>query len=143
MNAAGRVLGLDLGQVRIGLALSDALGLTAQPLGSLRRVGLRADLASLAKLVAEHEVARVVVGLPLLMSGSVGAAATSAQAFAERLRGRLPGIDVKMWDERLTTVEAERLLVDADVRRSKRKLVRDTLAAVLILQNYLDAGAPR
>jgi putative Holliday junction resolvase len=143
LTESGRILGLDLGQVRIGLALSDALRLTAQPLGSLRRDGLRSDLGRLGGLVAEHGVVRIVVGLPLLLSGTRGAAAASALAFAEKLRGHLPAVEVDMWDERLTTAEAERMLIDADVRRSKRKLVRDTLAAVLILQNYLDATAVR
>ena len=130
---------MDLGQVRIGLALSDGLAISANPLPSLRSVGPRADVEKLIGLIREHEVVRVVVGLPLLMSGEEGLAAAAARRFVERLQRGERGVEVELWDERLTTVQAERLLISADVNRKKRKQVIDGLAAVIILQNYLDA----
>ena len=141
MSRSGtRVLALDLGAATIGLALSDPLGITAQPIEPLRCVGPRKDINRLAEIIEEREVGKVVIGLPLLLSGDEGTAAQQSREFADRLSRRLPGLDVEFWDERLTTVEAERLLVSADVRRKKRKRVVDTLAAVLILQGYLDAN---
>ena len=135
----GRILGIDLGAVRVGLALSDPLGITAQPLQSMHRVGPRKDLDFLAKIVRENDVKRVVVGLPLMLSGEEGRSATVAREFAGRLQARLKGLPVELWDERLTTVEAERTLVSADVSRRKRKNVVDAMAAVLILQSYMEA----
>jgi putative Holliday junction resolvase len=129
---------LDLGDVRIGLAISDELGLTAQPAGVYTRRSARADLDALATLVAERDIRAIVVGLPLLLSGEPGARAQAAQAFAEHLRGRLPDMPVELWDERLTTAEAQRTLIAADVSRRRRREVVDSMAAVLILQGYLD-----
>ena len=141
----GRLLGVDLGAVRIGLALSDALGFMANPLESLICSGAHEDVKSLTRLIAEREVTRVVIGLPLLMSGEEGAGAAAARRFADRLRKRIRAggedVVVDMWDERLTTVEAERTLISANVSRRKRRQVVDGLAAVLILQNFLDARA--
>jgi putative Holliday junction resolvase len=134
-----RVLALDLGEVNIGLALSDPLRITAQPLETLRRVGPKKDMHRLAQLIEEREVGTIVVGLPLLLSGEDGDAARGAREFAEKLTRRFPKLVIDLWDERLTTVEAERTLIAADVRRSKRKKVIDTVAAVLILQGYLEA----
>jgi putative Holliday junction resolvase len=140
-SSEGRVLAIDLGQVRLGLALSDPLGITAQPLGTVERSGSpRADLARVAALVAERHVTTVVVGLPLHLSGEEGVQAAHAREFAARLAARLArDVEVRLWDERLTTVEAERMLIAADVRRSRRKRIVDTIAAVLILQSFLDA----
>jgi putative Holliday junction resolvase len=135
----GRVLAIDLGDVRVGLALSDPLGLTAQPYETLERRGLRSDLARIVEHVRRHDVCRVIVGLPLLMSGEEGSRATGAREFAAKLAASLGSIPVEMWDERLTTVQAERALVTGDVSRRKRREVVDRLAAVLILQNWLDA----
>lgn len=135
----GRVLALDLGEVRIGLAVSDPLGITANPLEPLMCAGVRKDLDRLADLVREHEVVTVVVGLPLLLSGEEGQGATAARRFAARLRERLGDVDVVLWDERLTTVQAERTLISANVKRRKRRQVVDGFAAVLILENYLDS----
>lgn len=134
-----RVLALDLGQARIGLALSDPLGLTAQPLESLSRSNERRDLDRLQSIVQEFEVGRVVVGLPLLLSGAEGSGAVGARRFAERLRQRLAAVEVDLWDERLTTVQAERTLASGQVKAKRRRQVVDALAAVLILQSYLDA----
>ena len=140
---AGRVLALDLGEVRIGLALSDPLGITAQPLGYLKRVGPKKDLAAIADLVREHGVETVVVGLPRLLSGVEGEKAVEAREVAGRLERRLGGVRVVLWDERLTTVEAERTLVAGNVRRRRRRERVDSLAAALILQGYLEARSAR
>jgi len=136
---SGRVLALDLGEVRIGLALSDPLGVVAHPLETLASDGARRDLERVERLIRDREVVRVVVGLPLHMSGDEGSGAAAARRFAARLRGRVPGVEVVLWDERLTTVQAERAMRAANVRRGKRREVIDGLAAVLILQNYLDS----
>jgi putative Holliday junction resolvase len=141
MAAPGRTLGIDLGDVRIGLALSDLLGVTAQPAGVLVRKNAKADLAALVQLVETHDAVRVVIGLPLLLSGEAGTRARDAEAFATALRAMLPGVAVDLWDERLTTKEAERTLIAADVSRKARRRVVDSLAAVLILQNYMDRHA--
>ena len=137
MGSVERCLGMDLGTKRIGLALSDPLGWTAAPIPALSRVGWKKDLAALRRLVETHAVLRIVVGLPLRMDGEPGEQARQAQEFAARLRGEL-GVPVETWDERLTTVQAERMLIDADVRRERRRQVIDSLAASFILQGYLD-----
>ena len=135
----GRVLALDLGDVRIGLALSDELGITAQPAGCLARSGGRSDLKAIRVLVEEHGVSRIVVGLPLLLSGEEGTRAQGARETADRLRRTLPGIAVELWDERLTTAEAERVMIADGVRRKRRRETIDAMAAVLILQSWLGA----
>jgi putative Holliday junction resolvase len=142
-DPSGRVLALDLGEVRIGLALSDPLGIVAHPLETLHSDGARRDLARIERLIRDQRVVRVVVGLPLHLSGDEGAGASAARRFAARLRGRVPGVEVLLWDERLTTVQAERTMRAANVRRDKRREVIDGLAAVLILQNYLDSRPAR
>jgi len=136
----GRALGLDLGEARIGLALSDPLGVTAQPLETLERSGSRRDLERIAGLVRDRGVSTVVVGLPLRLSGEEGPAATAARAFARRLAARLEGVAVRLWDERLTTALAERTMISGRARRAKRRKRVDTVAAALILQSWLDAG---
>ena len=138
IEGPGRALAVDLGTVRVGLALSDPLGITAQPKGFLLRRTIRKDLGALLDLIKEHEVATVVVGHPLLMSGASGEKATEAQEFAERLRAQ--GVcSVVLWDERLTTVQAQRALLEGNVSRKNRKLVVDAAAAALMLQSWLDA----
>lgn len=134
-----RILGLDLGEVRIGLALSDPLRITAQPAGHVKRAHSRRDLEAVARLVREHAVQRVIVGLPLLLSGQAGSRAEDAQQFARELGAELPHVPVELWDERLTTKQAERVLIDGNARRKRRREVVDALAAVLILQSYMDA----
>ena len=133
-----RILALDLGERRIGIAVSDALGITAQGLPTLTREGRRQVLEHLRGLIEEHHVGMVVVGLPLHMDGRAGSAAAGARAFSEMLQSDL-GIQVGLWDERLTTVEVERIMAAAGVRARKRKQHRDRLAAVVILQSWLDA----
>ncbi len=134
----GRTLALDLGTVRIGLALSDPLGITGQPMGFLLRRALRDDLVVLIEIITKNDVATVVVGHPLLMSGIAGEKAQDAEAFAERLRAE--GVcSVVLWDERLTTVQAQRALIEGNVSRRNRKKVVDAAAAALMLQSWLDA----
>lgn len=133
-----RWMGLDYGDRRIGVALSDELGWTAQGYGVVERRKPEDDLERLRQIAAEHQVTEVVVGLPKNMNGSIGPRGELCMAFAEELRGILK-LPVHMWDERLTTVAAERTLVSADVSRKKRKSVIDKMAAALILQGYMDA----
>jgi putative Holliday junction resolvase len=140
----GRVLGVDFGRRRIGLALSDALQITARPLGPVD--GSEADRAAeeIGALARENEVVEIVVGLPYNMDGSEGASAHAARDFAERI-ARAAKLPVTTWDERLTSRQAERLLRDADLSARKRKKRIDSLAAQIMLQALLDsrnAGNP-
>ncbi len=135
-----RILGLDLGSKRIGMALSDELLLTAGPFGVLRRKNMESDLLELGRVVEEQDVGEIVVGLPLHMHGDAGIQAKKAEDFAEVLRDRF-GLPVHMWDERLSTVAVERVLIDADVSRKKRKKVIDSMAAAYFLQSFLDLRA--
>ena len=133
------MMGLDYGERRIGVALSDPLGLTAQPLATVERTGsLDADLATLAALAREHAVERIVLGLPLALDGARGERARTVEGFARRLE-RVSGLPVESWDERLTSVQAERALLEADLSRRRRRQLIDRAAAVLILQSWLDA----
>lgn len=132
-----RVLALDVGEKRIGLAVSDPLGITAQGLGVLKRQGREADLARLLKVAREYRVTEIVVGLPRHMDGRPGELAPKIWDLAQTLAAAL-GVALIPWDERLTTKEAERLLLYADVSRRRRRGVIDKMAAVLILQGYLD-----
>jgi putative Holliday junction resolvase len=131
------VLGLDLGDARIGVAISDDDRRMAVPLGTIH-TGAPADLKAVAKLVDEHSATAVVVGLPLSMSGARGSAAAKADAFADALRSIL-AVPVELQDERLSTVEAERGLRDAGVTGRERRNVVDRTAATVILQAWLDA----
>ena len=132
-----RLMGLDVGRKRIGISLSDQLGLTAQPHGTLERKGLRRDLQEIVNLVKEYEVSEIVVGMPVNMSGTLGPQARWVAAFIRELQ-EVVAVPVSSWDERLTTVAAQRLLTEADMTRTKRKKNVDKLAAALILQSYLD-----
>ena len=133
-----RYLGLDVGNRRIGVAVSDELGLTAQPVLTLeRRRNPREDLRSLARLSRRFGVAGIVVGKPLLLSGEPGSQAAKAQALAAEL-GELTGLPIHMWDERLTTREAHRILYEAGHARQQHRRVVDQVAAALILQSFLD-----
>jgi putative holliday junction resolvase len=133
-----RVLGIDLGSRRIGVAVSDGLGLTAQPRATLPRHGGMRDMESIAKAVKEADADRIVVGLPLDPEGKEGLAATRARAFADKLRMTLQ-LPVELCDESFSTVEAEEVLIAADVSRARRRQVVDKLAAAVILQRWLDA----
>lgn len=134
----GRILALDVGRRRIGLALSDPLGITAQGLDTLQRINLRTDLDALAALAAEKDVRRFLVGHPLHLSGREGRQAEYVREFAGRLEERT-GIPVEFRDERLTTVEAQRVLRESGVSLEKRKRAVDKLAAVILLEGYLDS----
>ena len=136
-----RVLGLDVGERRIGVALSDPLGFTAQRLALIERRDLARDLQAIADLARAHETGAIVVGLPLMMSGETGEQAKKVGAFVEALRGAVP-CPVHVLDERLTTAQGERALLETDTSRKRRKELIDQLAAQLILQAYLD-GQPR
>jgi putative Holliday junction resolvase len=131
-----RIAALDVGEARIGVAVSDELGITAQPVGVVRRVGGRRDLDALAEMLAPYAPERLVVGLPLGLRGDEGPQAVRVRAFATKAGDRL-GLPVEFWDERLTTVAAERVLIEADVSRRRRRDVVDKMAASLILQGYL------
>ncbi len=133
-----RIMGLDLGDKRIGVAVSDPLGLTAQGLESITCRSARDDIKKIKELADKYEVERIVVGYPVNMDGSAGPRAEMAGLFAGRLAKAL-GLPVELWDERLTTVAAERLLIEANVTRSRRRQVIDRVAASLILQGYLDS----
>lgn len=136
-----RTLGLDFGTKTIGVAASDALGLTAQTVTTIRRTNLKADLAALKGLVHEYEVERFVVGLPLNMDGTEGPRAEATRKFVDALTQAL-GLPVELWDERLSTVAAQRTLLEADLSRAKRREVIDQMAAQFILQGWLDARRP-
>ncbi|GEN35478.1 MULTISPECIES: Holliday junction resolvase RuvX [Aneurinibacillus] len=133
-----RKMGLDVGEKTIGVAISDEFGWTAQGIETIRREGKKKDYLRIEELIKQYDVGEIIVGLPKNMNGTIGPRGEMCQAFAEYVqnRSRLP---VKMWDERLTTMAAEKMLVSADVSRKKRKQVIDKMAAVIILQNYLDA----
>jgi putative Holliday junction resolvase len=132
----GRVLGLDPGSKRIGVAVSDPLGLTAQPHGVLDATA--SDLKErLQELVAELEVDRIVVGLPVSLDGGEGPAAEEARRFAAQVR-EATGLPVELFDERFSSLTAERVLVEAGMRREKRRGARDRVAAAVFLQAYLD-----
>lgn len=134
-----KILGLDVGTKTIGVAISDAFGWTAQGLKTIRRSETNEvdDFKQIASLIEEHAVETVVVGYPKNMDGTIGASGERSEQFVEQLSQHV-SIKIDLWDERLTTMAAERVLVDADVSRKKRKKVIDQMAASLILQGYLD-----
>ena len=133
-----RILGLDVGERRIGVALSDPLGLTAQRLTTVERHGPRQDALAIARLAQEHEAQGLVVGLPLTMRGELGEQAKKVTEFVESLKPRLT-CPIHLMDERLTTAQSQRALLETDTSRRRRKALIDQLSAQLILQAYLDA----
>lgn len=134
----GRVLALDFGSRRIGVAVSDELGITARTLTAIRRQGDLKDIESIRSMSEEYGVEEVLIGLPLLPDGNEGAQAAKARRFGEKIR-EIIGLPVVLLDERFSTAQAERYLINSGVRREKRKEIRDSLAAALILQSALDA----
>lgn len=137
-----RVMGIDLGEKRIGIAVSDEFGWTAQGIKTLKNTGKIKDvLEEIRQLARELSVEKIVVGLPKNMNGTTGPQGEKAIDFADKISRHL-GLPVETWDERLTTVAAERLLVSADMSRAKRRKVIDKLAASIILQDYLNAKSP-
>jgi putative holliday junction resolvase len=137
---AGRFLGLDVGSKTIGMAVSDPLGITAQGLQTLRRKNKRTDFGWLEKVIREYQVREIVVGYPLRMSGLEGIQSKKMQLFAAELRKRF-GLPVHLWDERLTSAEANRVLRESEMSIKRRGEVVDRLAAVLILQGFMEHRA--
>lgn len=133
-----RILALDLGKRRIGLALSDPLGITAQGLPNLERRRKRDDLAALAQLAKEREVGLILMGNPVNMGGSEGRQSAWVHEFAEALE-KQTGLPIRFWDERLTTVQATRVLRESGISLEKRAAAVDRLSAVILLQSYLDS----
>jgi len=131
-----RIMGLDLGEKTVGVAMSDPLKITAQPIVVIKRSGQ--EMEELNRLVREYEVEEIVLGYPRNMNGTLGERARLSEEFSQNLQKRF-SLPVKLWDERLSTVGAERVLLEADLSRAKRKKVIDKMAAVFILQGYLDS----
>ncbi|MCD5401635.1 Holliday junction resolvase RuvX [candidate division NPL-UPA2 bacterium] len=137
-----RVLGLDVGDKTIGVALSDELGWTAQGLEVIQRKGLSQDIKRIKEVLSEYQVGEIVVGLPKNMKGKEGKQAKRVQEFLEKLKAGVK-LPIRTWDERLTTVAAERTLLEGDLSRAKRKRIIDKIAAQVILQGYLDSAEVR
>ncbi len=140
-----RIMGLDYGSKTVGVALSDELGITAQPIMTIERKSenkLRKTLAQIEELIDAYEVSFVVLGYPKNMNNSEGQRVESTMEFKEHIERRT-GLEVKLWDERLTTIESERILMEAGVRREHRKDYIDKMAAAIILQSYMDANASK
>lgn len=133
-----RILALDVGNKRIGTALSDELNILAQPLYTIHRKGLDRDIEEIINILKEKNVGTIVVGLPKNMDGTVGFQGEKTQKFAEFLKQKTD-IPVIMWDERLTTVSARRIMIENDVKQKDKKNLVDTVAAVVILENYLNS----
>ena len=136
-----KILGLDVGSKTVGIAISDLMGWTAQGLDTLRINEEQDDLGidQLVKIIQDNQVGTVVIGLPKNMNNSIGFRGEASIKYKEKLQESIPSIDIVMWDERLSTMAAERSLLEADVSRQKRKKVIDKMAAVFILQGYLDS----
>ncbi len=136
-----KILGLDVGSKTVGIAISDLMGWTAQGLDTLRINEEQDDLGidQLVKIIKDNQVGTVVIGLPKNMNNSIGFRGEASIKYKEMLQESIPSIDIVMWDERLSTMAAERSLLEADVSRQKRKKVIDKMAAVFILQGYLDS----
>jgi putative Holliday junction resolvase len=142
-----RIMGLDVGDKTIGIAISDALKITAQGKETLFRQSLKTDIDQLIDWINNYEVEKVVVGLPLNMNGTLGPQGEKTKSFVDKLEKKIKHstrisreIEIVYWDERMTTMSANRMLIEADMRRDKRKQVVDTVAAALILQSYLDGN---
>ncbi len=133
-----RILGIDFGTKRIGVAMSDELLLTAQGLDTIQRKELKSDLALIKGIVDSNGVGEVIVGLPLNMNGTYSEKTREAVLFADDL-GKAIGVPVKTWDERLTSMQADRAMLEGDMSRTKRRKLSDKLAAQIILQSYLDS----
>lgn len=135
---SGRIMGLDIGDKTIGVAVSDLMGMTAQGVTTVRRVGKKKDIDALKEIIKERQVNKIVSGLPKNMNGTLGPQSEKVIKFCELIKEET-GLEIDFWDERLSTVAAERSLIEGDVSRQKRKKVIDMLAAVIILQGYLNS----
>lgn len=140
MELSGRILAIDYGSRRMGLAVSDPLGITAQGLETLQRKNKRSDFARLERVLREYQVREIVLGNPLRMSGEEGRQSQKVAEFAEELRKRFD-VPVHLWDERLTSAEANRLLREAELSIEKRAQAVDRMAAILILQSWMQSRA--
>ncbi|QDR80825.1 Holliday junction resolvase RuvX [Sporomusa termitida] len=136
-----RILGLDVGDKTIGVAVCDELRLTAQGVEVIRRTSAAKDFSRLNELITQYEAGLVVIGLPKNMNGTIGPRGELVKEFGAALGRAAPQVEIKFWDERLSTVAAQKALIAADVSRAKRRLVIDKMAAVFILQGYLDSLA--
>lgn len=139
-----RKIGLDVGDKTIGVAISDGLGITAQGVTTIERVGIKKDTGKVLDFIREYDCDTVVIGLPLKLDGTDSPQTEKVREFRQRLENKLKGsgmnhINVEFYDERLTTVMAEKVLIEADMRRNKRKEIIDRQAAIIILQGYLDS----
>ncbi len=135
-------MGIDYGKKKIGIAVSDPLGITVQPLKVIERTNKKNDLKVLEGLCSEYDVSEIVLGYPLNMNGTVGPSALEVEAFCAKLK-KETGLNVQLWDERLTTAHAERLMLESDVSRKKRKKFKDVTAAAIILKSYQDSMSRR
>lgn len=133
-----RILGLDVGDRTIGVAISDPLGFTAQGITTIRRKNEKIDIEKIVEICKEYQVETIVSGLPKNMNGTIGEQAEKVQRFCEALSEHID-IEIKFWDERLTTVAAHRIMIEADMSRKKRKGLVDKVASTYILQGYLDS----
>ena len=133
----GRIMGLDIGDKTIGVAVSDLMGLTAQGVKTVKRVGKKKDIEELKAIIKERQVTKIVSGLPKNMNGTLGPQGEKVIKFCELLEQET-GIKIEYWDERLSTVSANRVMLEGNMRREYRKEHKDELAAVVILQGYLD-----
>jgi putative Holliday junction resolvase len=140
--ARGRVMALDVGSRRIGVAVTDPLGITAQGLDTIQRQNKRRDLAALAGVLTKYDVREIVVGLPLRLSGAEGTQSEKMRQFADDLRAHF-GLTVHLWDERWTSTQANRLLRETDLSIKKRGQAVDRMAAILILQSWMEAHPSR
>ena len=138
MQEIKRCLALDVGDKTIGMAISDLLGITAQGLDTIRRKSNKEDLTILGNVIATYDIKILIVGLPKNMNGTEGNRCQLVRDFASKVSNLYPNLEIKFWDERLSTVAAEKSLIAADVNRKKRKKVIDKMAAVHILQGFLD-----
>ena len=132
-----RIIGLDIGDATVGVAVSDPFGWTAQGLKTIRRKGIKTDIKEIIDIINEYKAEKIVAGFPINMNGTLGPSSEKIKIFCEKLREQT-GLEIIYQDERLTTVAATRMLLEADVSRKKRKQVIDTVAASIILQIYLD-----
>lgn len=133
-----RILAMDVGDRRVGMAISDPMGWTAQGIETLERKNNKQDMEQIAKLIKRYNPEKIVIGLPKNMNGSIGPQGQKVKEFAELLKSEVYKGEIIFWDERLTSVMANRLMIDADASRAKRKKKVDKMAAVFILQSYLD-----
>lgn len=137
-----RLIGLDIGEKRIGVAVSDPLNITAQSIGKIERKNIKADIEKIKGLINGYCADKVILGMPLNMNGTKGKSAEAVENFAAALKKEI-SIDVEMCDERLTTMQGERMLIEADISRKKRRQNIDKISAQLILQNYMEQNAQK